>query len=119
MRSPTPAGTGAAVAITAGNADPADGPAGTRWAQAWTFDKPRHDPKVGGRMNTRQLLTVYREGTAPYLGASTTGGPIEYRPWSEFVAPADGVKHGIWTPDDLNERHFRAQAIHGWREWAD
>jgi len=108
---------GSALVVTVWNDDPQDWPPGTRWAEVWTFDRPRPDPKVGGRTNTVQYLTVYREPGAIDLGTSTTGGPIEYRDWSEFVPPTVGVKHGIWTTDDHNERHSRARSTHGWREW--
>ena len=108
---------GSALVVTAWN-DPEDWPPGTRWAQRWTFGKLRNDPRLHV-LNTNQRLTVYREGDTPDMGESTTGGPIEYKSWSDFVPPTDGVRHGIWLPDDLNERHFKARSIHGWREWAD
>lgn len=92
------------------------------WGIEWEFRTPRRDPKVGGRTNTHQYLTVY--GNDAFLaGETTTGGPVVHRPWSEWQTPPRGLTfHGVWTTDEENERHSaaiaRGNAAHGWREWA-
>ena len=112
---------GRTVRLLGWNDDPKDWP--QPWGVEWTFRTPKPDPKVGGQVNTDQSLTVY--GRDEYLvGATTTAGPVEHRPWSDWQAPPPGLTfHGIWTSDEDNERHIRAVAIgnaaHGWREWAD
>ena len=109
--------TDTGVEVTTWNDDPTDWPVGTRNAAVWTFRPLRPDPRYGGQLNTDQSLTVYDErDPSPFVGQSTTGGPVIVRPWSEFVVPATKAIHGIWVPDALAASHRAARSLRGWRE---
>lgn len=111
------------ILVHAWNDDPSDWP--DPWGVTWSFGNPRLDPSVGNVMNTDQLLTCWETnpGQAGYpLDASTTGGPVTFRPWSEFTepGPANLVRHGIWITDPvLWELHLvrMTQTSPSWREY--
>lgn len=105
------------VEITAWNDDPEDYPPGQRFAHVWTFRALRPDPRYGGQLNTDQSLTVYDErDPSPFVGQSTSGGPVIVRPWSEFVIPGTRIIHGIWVNDELAAAHRNVKSLRGWRE---
>lgn len=111
------------VDLVAWNDDPTDFPPGMRWAVVWSFANPRTDPRPGMGLNTEQYLKVYDEQgrTAGWYGNNTTGGPVEYLPWTDFVVPSTSNlnRHGIWVDDTLHQAHLSAQnaSEHDWREW--
>lgn len=106
--------------IAAWNDDPEDYPDGPD-GHVWTFLDPAPDPRYGGQVNTRQLLTVYSDVPAQvefWTGQATSGGPVEVRPWADFPMPdADVTFHGIWQTDEKFAAHRLVQTPHGWREW--
>ena len=117
-------GSDGRILVHAWNDDPADWP--SPWGITWSFANPRIDPNVGNVLNTEQYLTVYDsllgQPGARSMGTSTTGGPITYLPWTDFVAPgpANLVRHGIWITDPvLWELHLvqMKQTRPGWREY--
>lgn len=113
----------AGVDVTLWNDDPEDWPAGTRHALVWRFLPPAPDPRFGGRLNTRQWLTYFIEPNAPQADrvgeGETSGGPIAWRSWTEFVAPpANLTVHGVWLPSELEQQHLAARRpLVSWREW--
>jgi hypothetical protein len=112
---------GGKVTLSGWNDDPEDHPA--PWAVVWEFRTPKPSQRHGGRVDTEQFCTVY--GNDDYYPHDTTsGGPVVHRPWSEFRVPPPGLTlHGVWTDDDLNDRHMRAlregNARFGWRPDGD
>jgi hypothetical protein len=119
-------GTDGRILIHAWNDDPVDWP--DPWGITWSFANPRIDERVSGGMNTEQYLTVYdsllgQSGhEVGYYGKATTGGPVTYLPWADFVepGPANLVRHGIWITDPvLWELHLvrMQQSSPGWREY--
>lgn len=103
------------------NDDPDDWTPDQYHADVWDIHPHRNDPKVGGKLNTNQVLTRYH-GSNPPTGwldpVQTTGGPVTYRPWSQFVPPpAANQRHGIWTPEPLNSQHYEVRRRPSWREW--
>lgn len=106
--------------VIAWNDDPEDYPDGPE-GHVWRFFNPAPDPRYGGAVNTRQLLTVYTSVpalVAHWTGKATSGGPVTIRPWSEFPTPPSNVTfHGIWQPDSLYALHQQRRTLHGWREW--
>lgn len=109
---------GAGLDVTVWNDDPVDYPVGSRWASRWTLLVPTLDGRYG-QINTRQTLTVYDERSpSPWLGQTTSGGPVTVLPWSDFAAPAANMsRHGIWVDETLRAAHEAVRTRHGWREW--
>ena len=107
------------IRVTVWNDDPDDFPPGERFAMVWTFFEPAPDPRYGGLVNTRQTMVAYDErNPSPFEGQSTTLGPVEVRPWSEFTPPATAItRHGVWVSDTLKSQHFAARSKRVWREW--
>lgn len=104
------------------NTDVADSEASApyKWGEAWEFYPPAPDPLIGNQMNTRQRKTVYTETFDPvFFGQHTSLGPVDVRPWSEWVDPPAAVtRHGIWVKDPaLFNRHFEVRKQRNWREW--
>lgn len=103
------------IQVTVWNDDPDDFPVGMRHAQVWTIG-----PHT--RSNTFVLLTYYTEPAYRRLlpaAMQTTGGPVTFLPYADFVPPAEAItRHGIWVPDELAVQHDVRKARHGWREWA-
>lgn len=103
--------------------DPEEFPAGQRYAQVWSFQRPAPDARHGGRVNTVQFLTVYAEDPAmraKWEGQATSGGPVTVLPWSAFTPPPPNLTvHGIWVSDALLQQHVAARGVRGWEEWIE
>jgi hypothetical protein len=103
---------GNGIKVTVWNDDIEDGwePIGS----VWVFRPHRRDPKHG-QWTTNQ--TVVRYGY-PEIETYSSGGKVEYRPWSEFPMPDEAVvRHGIWLDEDLFRAHWNKQRPYGWQEW--
>lgn len=113
----------AGVEVTLWNDDPEDWPAGTRHALVWRFLPPAPDIRFGGRVNTRQWLTYFIEPNAPQADRAgtgeTSGGPVVWRTWAEFVPPAATLTiHGVWLDATLEAQHLAVRRrLVDWREW--
>lgn len=102
---------GDGLRLTAWNDDEEDVPAGERDALVWELFEP--GPALGGMVNTRQRRVIYAEGNAP---AAKLG--VHDRPFLAFNPPSAAITaHGIWTSDELFERHRQARSAVGWRGW--
>lgn len=98
------------------NDDLEDFPVGSRWGRVMTFDR-----------DLNQTKTYYCEpDAAPVqtLGAHFHQGPggvrheVEYLPWEDFPVPDDEITlHGIWLPDELEQRHAEVRRVPDYREW--
>lgn len=110
---------GFGLRVIAWNDDPEDYPPGQRFALSWELFEPGPDPRYGGQINTRQRLTVYDErDPSPWVGHSTTLGPVTILPWADFVVPTGSLtRHGIWVSDELAAAHRAVSTRRGWREW--
>lgn len=68
-----------------------------------------------------QSMTVYAEDVdahRQWTPLECGGLPVELRPWSEWPAPPEAsVRHGIWLPDGLVERHLATASPVSWRDW--
>lgn len=90
-----------------------------RWGEVWEFYPPAPDPAHGGQLNTQQRKTVFTEDEAErFTGQATTLGPVEVKPWSQWVAPPENlVRHGIWVHDEvLWRRHFEVRGRRPWHQ---
>jgi hypothetical protein len=111
------------VVVTMWDDDPEDHEPGMLHAHCRKISPPAFDERADD-VNARQWLTIFgqdrwmEENYRKWEGVVTVSGPVILRPWSEFVPPAVSF-HGIWLPDDLNERHRLAQSVRGWREWIE
>ena len=120
---PVTVGGVAGIDVTLWNDDPDDWAIGTRHALVWRFLPPAPDSRFGGRLNTRQWLTYFLEPNAPQAdragAGDTSGGPVVWRSWAEFVPPAANLTvHGVWLPDALEQQHLAVRrADVRWHEW--
>jgi hypothetical protein len=116
---PTPQG----VKVTVWTDDLEDVETNYAWGQVWTFLPPAPDGRFAGRVNTVQYRTVFSEDLVDIRrfvpeGLTTSGGPVELLPWSEFPVPPDViVRHGIWLDDELFKAHAAARRPVDWKEW--
>jgi hypothetical protein len=95
---------------------------GYRFGEVWEFRQHRPDPKFGGAVNTWQVKTVFAEDLVDmgrFFPQETSGGPVQLRPWSEWVMPAaELTRHGVWMPDPLLAEHVQVRGPVDWRGWA-
>ena len=102
--------------VTVWQDDPDDFAPEEMFAQVWEFLPPAPDGRIGGRMNTRQSLTVYAGDPSRYPQSDIMAEPP--KPWSEFLPPPGVVvRHGISVTDDKARAHRRSRSPRGWREW--
>jgi hypothetical protein len=90
------------------------------WGQVWTFLDPAPDPRIGGRINTRQSFIYYCESNerAEEIKLQNIDILDGIKDFSEFpIIDQRYVGHGIWMSDELNEAHMSCRSNHGWREW--
>lgn len=93
-----------------------------RWGEVWEFHPHRFDVRFG-QMNTHQVKRIYSEDLDDIkkfgYPQETTGGPVEFLPWSQWVMPPENLtRHGIWVRDEtLWRRHFEVRRPVSWRDW--
>lgn len=112
---------GGGVEVWCWTDDLADDETDYRFGEHWLIHPHRPDPAFGGQVNTHQVKTVYAEDLvdmARFFPQSTSGGPVELRPWSEWPAPDEAlVRHGIWLDEALMRSHLVVARPRSWREW--
>lgn len=101
--------------------DPADWPAGYRWARVIVVRHLTPDPSKNGAINTWQTQVIYAETEIEkVLAAAYAGNPmIEIKPWSYFDPGCPNPMPGIWLSDQQYADHQSAREVHGWREWTE
>lgn len=101
------------LTVTAWCDDADDMPEDAFFGQVWTFQDLAPDPRIGGRLNTRQSLETYaRHGS----NAAAQGVPhksFELLP----KPPASQTLHGVWLDNARFQRHLDVRSERGWREW--
>lgn len=100
--------------------DDPDGWLGDYWGQVWTFNDPCPDPKIGGRINTKQSFIIYAETVKRRKQVRAQNIDIieDVKTFDEFpYIDEEYVGHGIFVEDSLNEEHLACRSTHGWREW--
>jgi hypothetical protein len=103
--------------ITMWNDDPGDWTAKDFRAEVWHFQHLAPDARFGGRLNTRQTITIY----APPGNFEHTRGARENTTvldWSAFVPPAPAMD-GVWLTDEQYAAHKTTRALKTWHDWED
>lgn len=103
--------------VTVWQDDPEDFAPEEMFAQVWEFLPPAPDERLGGRMNTRQSLTIYAGNPSRYSQSDIMAEPA--KPLDEFVPPHEHARHGITVPEKQVQAHRAVRSPHGWREWID
>ena len=112
---PVMVGTEPGIAVAGWNDDPEDGFT-EPFGQRWTFLDPAPDPRLNGRINTRQSLDVY--GPDWYTQHWETTPNATRHPWSDFQPPAD-VRHGVWQSDRAYAQGQQTRSPRRWEEWVN
>lgn len=99
--------------------DPEDYLPGYRNAKICEFHPLAPDFNLGGAINTRQTFVHFVESeVAKNMPSSIQNSTITT--WKNFVRPFESlIRHGIWMPKGLYDKHERIRKIRGWREWTE
>jgi hypothetical protein len=100
--------------------DDDDGWKDDHWGMIWKFNDPCSDPRIGGRINTKQSYILYAESEERREATRKKNIDIltHIRPFTDFPYIAQKyIGHGIAVEDQLNEEHLACRSSHGWREW--
>lgn len=89
-------------------------------AYDWTFKTPASDPRIDGRINTRQTFITYAETEIRRRRGLNCQECTEVHPWENFIPPSENMtRHGIWMPNEIMEIAKKVRRATNWREWIE
>jgi hypothetical protein len=103
--------------VTMWNDDPGDWATKDFRAEVWHFRRLAPDARFGGRLNTRQTITIYAPpGNFEHTRSARENTTV--MDWSAFVVPSPAMD-GVWLSDRQYDKHRSAQTRKTWHDWED